>query len=150
MTRLRWKQLAHSQYQGKLWKVLAVLSSIVVVGALTCCALPHYTCDLKAAQMNILPNLIFCVKGEGAVDRNKVTKWYKKFYSCCKNLDNQDQVGLKLWILRLYLKPLKQIQGVTLGEYQESSASHYPLWFIPFMTSAKLSRVAEFCLTWPK
>ena len=32
---------------------------------------------------------ICCMKGEGAVDHSKVTKWLKKFHSGCKNLDDQ-------------------------------------------------------------
>ena len=28
-------------------------------------------------------------KGEGAVDHNTVTRWFKKFCSGCKNLDDQ-------------------------------------------------------------
>ena len=32
--------------------------SVVVVGALTCCALLHLVCDLKAAQMNMQYSLI--------------------------------------------------------------------------------------------
>ena len=32
---------------------------------------------------------ICCMKGEGTVDRNTVTRRFKKFCSGCKNLDNQ-------------------------------------------------------------
>ena len=31
---------------------------------------------------------IFSVKGEGAVDHSKVTRWFKKFCLGCKTLDN--------------------------------------------------------------
>ena len=34
------------------------VGSIVVVGALTCCALLHSICDLKATQMNVPHSLI--------------------------------------------------------------------------------------------
>ena len=37
-------------------------------------------------------------KVEGAVNYSTVTRLYKTFYSDCKNLNNQSQVGLKLWI----------------------------------------------------
>ena len=36
--------------QVKLWKVPAVVGSIMVVGALTRCALFHSVCDLKAVH----------------------------------------------------------------------------------------------------
>ncbi len=35
-----------------------MVGSIVVVGALTCCALLHSMCDLKVTQMNMQHNLI--------------------------------------------------------------------------------------------
>ena len=39
-------------------KVLALVGSIVVVRALTRCALLHNMCDLKATQINMQHNLI--------------------------------------------------------------------------------------------
>ena len=39
--------------QFKLWKLLAMVDSIVLVGVLTCCAWLHCACDLKAALMNM-------------------------------------------------------------------------------------------------
>ena len=39
--------------QFKLWKVSAVVGSIVIDGALTCYALLLCVCDLKTAQMNM-------------------------------------------------------------------------------------------------
>ena len=39
--------------QFKLWKVLTMVGSILVVGMLTCCALLHSMCELKAAQLNM-------------------------------------------------------------------------------------------------
>ena len=38
--------------------VQAVVGSIVVVGAFTCCALFHFVFDLKAVQMNMQQSLI--------------------------------------------------------------------------------------------
>ena len=43
-----------------------------------------------------------------------------------------------------------QIWQVALGEYQVSSASHCPMWFITFMTSAKAFSAAKLHLTLPK
>ena len=37
--------------QSKVWKVLVMVDSIVVAGVLTCWALLHCVCDLKATQM---------------------------------------------------------------------------------------------------
>ena len=66
--------------------------------------------DLKAAQMNIQCSLIwehvfyefqlghnaveatknlYCVETEGIFDHSTVTRWFRKFYSGCKNLDDQ-------------------------------------------------------------
>ena len=39
--------------QFKAWKVPAVVGSIVIVGALRCCALLHSVYDLEATQMNL-------------------------------------------------------------------------------------------------
>ena len=45
--------------QFKPWKVPTVVDSIVVVGVLTCCALLHSMCNLKATQMNVLYSFIW-------------------------------------------------------------------------------------------
>ena len=36
---------------------------------------------------------ICCAKGEGAVDHSIVSRWFKKFCSDCKNLNNQTKSG---------------------------------------------------------
>ena len=78
-----------------------LFGSIMVVSVLTCCALLHAICALKATQMNVKCSLIWelmlykikmghnlaettkniWAKGEGIVDHNKVTRW-------CENLDD--------------------------------------------------------------
>ena len=84
------------------------------LGALTLCyALLHsIMCDLKAAQMNVQHSLIWelyvlklshnamkaiknicCAKGEGTVNHNAITRWFKKFCLVCKNLDGQAKLG---------------------------------------------------------
>ena len=96
--------------QFKLWQVPAVFSSIVVVGALTHCALLHSVCDLKAAQMNMQSSLIqelllykfklsyntvkaiknnCYTKGESTFDHNTRTRWFKKFCLGDKNFSDQ-------------------------------------------------------------
>ena len=45
--------------QFKSINVFAVIGSIVAVGTLTCCALFHSMCDLKAPQMNVQQGLIW-------------------------------------------------------------------------------------------
>ena len=74
-------------------------------------------CDLKATLMNLqlglIQELIFykcklghnaaertknfcCMRGEGAVDYNTVPRWFEKFYSSCRILDDQARSdGLK-------------------------------------------------------
>ena len=76
-----------------------MVGSIIVVGALTPCALLHSMCDLKAAQMNVLrmhlgferlkQPKIFAVK-MGKTQLITVTRWFKFFHSCC----NQKKVRL--------------------------------------------------------
>ena len=82
-----------------------MIGSIVVVGALTCCALLNSVRDLKAVQMNVQRSLIrevmlykfelghktakatqniCCAKGEGAV-----TGWFKKFRLKYKKVDDR-------------------------------------------------------------
>ena len=94
----------------KPWKLPAVLGSIVVVSAMTCCVLVHSMYDLKAAHMNVQQSLIWelmlykfelchnaveaaknihCTKGKGAVDYWTVNRWFKKFGLVCKNQDDQ-------------------------------------------------------------
>ena len=94
--------------------VQAVVGSIVVVSILTCYALLHSMCDLKATQMNMKHSLIqefifyefeldhnateaiknTChAKDECAVDHSTVTRWFKKFYLSSKDLDDQAKSG---------------------------------------------------------
>ena len=40
---------------------------------------------------------IYCVKGESAVDHNTVNRWFKKFCSGCKNLDDQAVSNHGFW-----------------------------------------------------
>ena len=78
--------------------VQAIVGNIVVVGALTQCALLH--CHLKAAHMNIQCSLVqelmlyetelgynaaepskkICVEDEGTIDDHTVTRWFNKIY----------------------------------------------------------------------
>ena len=79
------------------------VDDIMVVGVLTCCTL-YYS---KAAQMNVqcrelkfykfemghntteTTKNLCCMKDEGAVDHSTITRYFKKFYWSCKNLDDQ-------------------------------------------------------------
>ena len=36
---------------------------------------------------------ICCMKNEGKVDHNTVTRWLKKFHSSCKNVHDQGRLG---------------------------------------------------------
>ena len=104
-------------------KLPAVVASIMLVGALTHCALLHSVCDLKAVQTNVHHSLlrellyefelihyaaaeasrnICCAKGESTVDHGIVTWWFKKFLLDNKNLTiRQCLVGLKRGIPEL-------------------------------------------------
>ena len=68
---------------------------IIIVGALTRCALLHFKCDLKAAQINgqlsSLNQEIMLRKFElehNALEANKNICWFKKFRLGCKNVDD--------------------------------------------------------------
>ena len=98
----------------KPWKVPAVVSSMVVVGVLTHCAILNSVCDLKTAQMNMQRGIIrklmayefklshsvmeatrniSYAKSESAIDHSTVTRWFVKFHSGCKNFDYQVRSG---------------------------------------------------------
>ena len=121
--------------------------------------MPQSMCDLKAAQKNVEHSLIWkfmfykfvlshnaaettknicCMKGEGAVDHSTIIRWFMKFCLVARTrMNKQAQVSLRLWILRLCTKLYRQIWQVELREYQVSSASHSPVYFIIFLTSVK-------------
>ena len=90
--------------------VQALVSIVMVVSTLTCCALFHCVCNLKDAQMNVQYSLIWefiiynfklgqntleanknicCAKGEATIDYSTVTRSFKKFHSVYKNINNQ-------------------------------------------------------------
>ena len=71
-------------------KELSIVGCIVVVGALTRCALLLSMCDLKVRQMN---RNVCCEKGEDTLDQNSLTRWLKKFISVDKNFDEQANSG---------------------------------------------------------
>ena len=87
---------------------------MVVVNMLTCCALFHSVCHLKATQINAQCSLILelmlydfklghnnveatkniCfAKGEDTVNHSTITRLFKTFHLGCKNLDNQARSG---------------------------------------------------------
>ena len=94
-----------------LWEVSAVGGSIMVTGVLTYCALLYSNvCNLKTTQKNIhysliqelvlykfklghnltkATKIIFCMKGEDAVEYGAVTRCFKKFCSSCKTLNDK-------------------------------------------------------------
>ena len=67
----------------------------MVVSGLTQCALFHFMCDLKVAQMNIQYSLIPLIilykfkLGQNAVEANKNICCVKKFHKGCKKVDDQ-------------------------------------------------------------
>ena len=132
MTLVFWYMLVCSVYimwlkQFKLWNVPAVGGNIVVVGALTCCALLYCMCDLKTVQLNLQCSLIWelmlydfklphdvaeatknicCAKGQG--DHSAVTRRFEKFCSSCKNLDDQAGSGrFKAMDFKVVLQAIK-------------------------------------------
>ena len=130
-------------------KVLPIVYSIVVVGALTCCALLHSVHDLKAAQMSVECSLIhelmfykfelghiateatknICgVKGEGAVDHSADVS--RNFMHVAKTLMiRQHEVGQKVMIPRPFLEAnLESSAGRASGELSISQSSETSLF----------------------
>ena len=82
------------------WKLPAVDDSIVLVDALTCSALIHTICDLKATQITMQQSLIYetkkkkcCAKVDSEDDHSIVTRGSKKFCSGCQNLNTHAKSG---------------------------------------------------------
>ena len=97
-----------------LWYIYHVTKAVQAMES-THCAFLHCVCDLKAIhQVNLEHRLIWdlllykfklyynsaeatknscCRKGKDSVIHNTVTRWFKKFHSSCKNLDNQARIG---------------------------------------------------------
>ena len=125
----------------------------MVVGVLACCALLHTVCDLKTTHecatlsnfgtyaFQVLELMLYqfilchngvetsknicCVKGEATFVHSTVTRWLKKFWSACKNLDDLAWLGRPIYLLgRLCFKSYRQICWVTPGEYQVSLVYH--------------------------
>ena len=74
-TSLPW--ICHVTKHFKMWKVLAVVGSIMVIDVLSNCALLHTMCDLKATQMNIQCSLIknlMLYKFESGYNATEATK----------------------------------------------------------------------------
>ena len=95
--------------------------------------------DLRIPQ---LYHLHCCVKDEGAIDHNTVTRWLKIFSLGCKNLNYQERsswskiVGSETVLLAIKANPVSSIQW----------ALHIPVWFVTFTALTKASRAAKFCL----
>ena len=135
----------------------------MVVGELTCCAL----LDLKAAQMNMQCRLIqelmlnefklvhnaaeatkniCCVKGEGTVDYNTVTRWFKKFCLGYKNCNDQVRLGRPKTMDSEDL--LQAIEAnLVSSTWSVSGKFRISQWFITFITSAKAPRAIKLGFT---
>ena len=94
------------------------------------------------------PKNICCLKDAGAIILSKVIRWLKKVSRENRQSGlNQIQINLKPYIVRLFFKPLRQIQGYALRKCQVGSASHSPEWFITFTISVKIFGAVELYLT---
>ena len=128
------------------------------------CALLHSMYDLKAVQMNLIwellldkfelghntaeaPKNICCVKGEGAIDHISVTRWFKKFYLGCKDLDDQAMSGrpktmeFKAMLKAVEANPtsntprvsrkLRISQSSMINQLHDLSKSIWSCWIVP-------------------
>ena len=87
-----------------------------------------------------------CTKGEGTVDHNTVTRWFKKVCLSCKNLDDQARLGR---LEKVAFETMLQATEVN----QASNTHKVPddldviVWCAPFKT---LTKTAKLCLTLSK
>ena len=146
--------------QFKLWKI-----PTMVVCVQMHCALLHSVCYLKVAQVDMQCSLIselilykfklsnnameatiktHCEKG--SVDHCTGTKWFKKFRSGCKKLNDQVKSGRP----KNVNSEAVQIWGVALGEYQRAWYLTINCGFIIFTNLAKAFWAIKLCLTLPK
>ena len=148
-----------------------MVGSIMVVGALTHYALLPSMYDLKTTQMNVPHSLIqelmphkfelghnvkettkniCCAKGEGTVDHTTITRWFKKFCSGCKNLDDQTRSGRpktvdsEAMLQAIEVIPTSNTQSIKWACHLSS------VWFVTFTTLAKASGAVELYLMLPQ
>ena len=88
---------------------------------------------------------------EGIVDPSIVTRWLKKFCLSFKNLDNQAMSGQPKTVDSVTIPNYRdKPKWLAFEEYQASSASHSPVWFINFNTLPKASEAKKLWLMLPK
>ena len=86
--------------------------------------------------------IIYSVKDESAVDSSTVTRWFKKFCTVGKSLDDQTRSGRPKTATEANLASSIQRVSVELCIFS-------PVGFVIFMSSAKVLRAAELCLMLP-
>ena len=122
--------------QFKPWKSPTVHGSILVVDALTHCALLQSKCDLKAVQKNMQYSLIWelilykfqldhdtmeatkniCyTKDNGTVNYFTITRLFKKFCWGCKNLNNQSKLDCETVLQAIEANLANSTQRVQCG-----------------------------------
>ena len=125
----------------------------MVVGALAHCTLLHSVCDLKwliIYKFKLGHNSaestkkIFWSKDEGAVDQSNQMAQAILLGLQESRRSGKVRQALNYCILRLWLQA---IEANLVSSIRRESASHSPVKFIIFTTSAKASGVAELCLT---
>ena len=111
--------------------------------------LKAFTCS-SWVKMQKQPKVFVVQKVKVQLIFSTVTRWFKKFWSSCKNLaHHQCKVNLKPWILMPFSTLYRQIQWVAFKESLANLTSHCSVLFVTFTTSAKASRTVKFCLTLP-
>ena len=83
------------------------------------------------------PKNISWAKGEDKVKHSTEPRWFKKFCTCCKDLDNQARSGrFKILNAKAILQEI-QVNPVAPREYQASLTSHTTVLFVTLTSSAK-------------
>ena len=85
-------------------------------------------------------------EGEGAVDHS--TEIWLELQEPWRS--GKVNFAEALWFRDPCFKPWKQIWQVAYREYQESSASNRPVWFIIFTAPVKASAAVKLCLKYIK
>ena len=91
---------------------------------------------------------ICCVKSRAEIDQRWVTKWFKKFHSCCKNRNDQAMLGwFKIMNSEVLLKAI--VANPSTSTHRVSNKLSFSQ-FITFTTNSKASSASNLSFTLTK
>ena len=94
---------------------------------------------------------ICCAKDEDTVNHHALTRWFKKFFSGCKNLYNQASASRsKGEDSEVVLQDMETNLASSTQRVSGEIGSNSPGSFVTSTTSGKVSQAAELCPTLPR